>query len=259
MADVQTASSPATAPRDLPLQEHYIGGRFCPSASGATFETLNPSTNEVLALAADGREEDVAAAVTAARRAFDDGPWPRMKAAARAAVLRRVAQAIRDHADEFIAREVADIGMPVAQMKGLAAQGGAELRLLRGRRAGAVRAGVPGRRRVPELHDPQAGGRGRSDHAVERAADAVDLADRAGAGGGQHRGAQAGGVVAADRDAPGRRDGGGRSAARGLQRGAGVRRDRRGAAVVASGRGPDLLHRRDDDRAGRSSRPARRR
>ena len=122
MADVQTASPPATAPRDLPLQEHYIGGRFCPSASGATFETLNPSTNEVLALAADGREEDVAAAVTAARRAFDDGPWPRMKAAARAAVLRRVAQAIRDHADEFIAREVADIGMPLAQMKGLAAR-----------------------------------------------------------------------------------------------------------------------------------------
>ena len=45
-----------------------------------------------------------------------------MKATERAAVLRRIAQAIRDHADEFIAREVADIGMPISQMKGLAAR-----------------------------------------------------------------------------------------------------------------------------------------
>ena len=37
-------------------------------------------------------------------------------------MLRRIAEAIRDNADEFIAREVADIGMPIAQMKGLAAR-----------------------------------------------------------------------------------------------------------------------------------------
>jgi 5-carboxymethyl-2-hydroxymuconic-semialdehyde dehydrogenase len=123
MVDTETASPSSIAPpRDLALQEHYINGRYRPSASEATFATLNPSTNEVLATAADGGEEDVAAAVAAARRAFDDGPWPRMKAAARAAVLRRIAAAIRDHAEAFIAREVADIGMPVAQMKGLAAR-----------------------------------------------------------------------------------------------------------------------------------------
>jgi 5-carboxymethyl-2-hydroxymuconic-semialdehyde dehydrogenase len=45
-----------------------------------------------------------------------------MKAAERAAVLRRIAEAIRSNADAFIAREVADIGMPIAQMKGLAAR-----------------------------------------------------------------------------------------------------------------------------------------
>jgi 5-carboxymethyl-2-hydroxymuconic-semialdehyde dehydrogenase len=109
-------------PGDLGLQQHYINGRFRPSASEATFETLNPATNEVLARAADGGEEDVAAAVAAARRAFDEGPWPRMKATKRAAVLRRIAACVREHADEFIAREVADIGMPVAQMRGLAAR-----------------------------------------------------------------------------------------------------------------------------------------
>lgn len=107
---------------ELGLQRHYIDGAFRPSASGRVFETLNPATNEVLTLAADGGQEDVDAAVRAARRAFDDGPWPRMKATERAAVLRRIADAIRLHADTLIAREVADIGMPIAQMHGLAAR-----------------------------------------------------------------------------------------------------------------------------------------
>jgi 5-carboxymethyl-2-hydroxymuconic-semialdehyde dehydrogenase len=104
------------------LQEHYIDGAFTPSVSGETFESLNPSNNEVLALTAAGDAADVDAAVMAARRAFDEGPWPRLKAADRAGVLRAIAAGIRTHAEEFITREVADIGMPIAQMKGLAAR-----------------------------------------------------------------------------------------------------------------------------------------
>ncbi len=103
-------------------QLHHIDGAFIESASGERFETLDPATNEPLALAAAGDAPDVDRAVAAARRAFDDGPWPRLKASERAAVLRAVAEAIRAHAGEFIEREVADIGMPVAQMKGLAAR-----------------------------------------------------------------------------------------------------------------------------------------
>ena len=103
-------------------QEHYIDGAFRASAAAETFESLNPATNEVLALAAAGQAEDVDLAVAAARRAFDEGPWPRLKAAERAAALRRIAAGIRARTDEFIAREVADIGMPIAQMKGLAAR-----------------------------------------------------------------------------------------------------------------------------------------
>ena len=105
-----------------PVQEHYIDGAFVPSISGGTFESLNPATNDVLALAAAGDGPDVDTAVAAARRAFDDGPWPRMTAAERAAALRAIAAAIRAHAGEFIALEVADVGLPVAQMNGLAAR-----------------------------------------------------------------------------------------------------------------------------------------
>jgi 5-carboxymethyl-2-hydroxymuconic-semialdehyde dehydrogenase len=104
------------------LLRHYMEGGFRESLSGGTFETLNPATNEVIAEVADGQAADVDAAVEAARRAFDEGPWPRMKAEQRAQTLRRIADVIRRHADTFVEREVLDIGMPIAQMKGLAAR-----------------------------------------------------------------------------------------------------------------------------------------
>jgi 5-carboxymethyl-2-hydroxymuconic-semialdehyde dehydrogenase len=118
----------ATAPRraqrveEIGLQRHYIDGEFRESVSGATFTTLDPATNEPITEAADGAAADVDAAVAAARRAFDAGPWPKLKAAERAKTLRRIAELIRAHAEEFIEREVLDIGMPIAQMRGLAAR-----------------------------------------------------------------------------------------------------------------------------------------
>src|ERR1700761_4432725 len=123
MSSDATAAEPFDPPeRAYGTQEHYINGAFRASVGAETFESLNPATNEVLALAAAGEAADVDLAVTAARRAFDEGPWPRLKAAERAAALHRIANGIRAHTDEFIAREVADIGMPIAQMKGLAAR-----------------------------------------------------------------------------------------------------------------------------------------
>jgi 5-carboxymethyl-2-hydroxymuconic-semialdehyde dehydrogenase len=122
MTDTSAVAAAGASPTRYGVQEHYIAAAYRPSVSGATFESLNPATNQVLALAAAGEAEDVDAAVAAARRAFDDGPWPQMKASQRADVLRAVADAIRSHTDEFIEREVADIGMPIAQMKGLAAR-----------------------------------------------------------------------------------------------------------------------------------------
>ena len=118
----------ATAPRraqlveEIGLQRHYIDGEFRASVAGGTFTTLDPATNEPITQASDGQAADVDAAVAAARRAFDEGPWPKLKAAERAKVLRRIAELVRAHAEEFIEREVLDIGMPIAQMRGLAAR-----------------------------------------------------------------------------------------------------------------------------------------
>jgi len=120
MASTKGAPADTAAHTGFDLQMHYVGGEFRPSADGATFESLNPSDNTVLAHAAYGKEADVDAAVAAAREAFDEGSWPGLKASERARLLRRIAAAIREHAEEFITREVADIGMPIAQMRGLA-------------------------------------------------------------------------------------------------------------------------------------------
>src|SRR5439155_9995893 len=82
----------------------------------------NPVTNLPIADVAEGLAEDVDDAVAAARRAFEDGPWPRLSAKERAATLRRIADAIREDATELVGLECLDIGMPIAQMRGLAAR-----------------------------------------------------------------------------------------------------------------------------------------
>ena len=98
-------------------QLHYIGGEFVSGAEGRTFATLNPATNAPIADTAEGTAEDVARAVSAAKRAFDDGAWSTAPATERARVLRQIAQAIRDDADDFVGLEVLDIGMPITQMR----------------------------------------------------------------------------------------------------------------------------------------------
>jgi 5-carboxymethyl-2-hydroxymuconic-semialdehyde dehydrogenase len=116
------AVSPPRLRSEIMFQQHLIGGRFTPSVSGRVFEVLDPTTNLPLATVAAGQAEDIDAAVKAARLAFDEGPWPRLKASERARVLRAIAQTVRDHAEELIELEVRDIGMPIAQMHGLAAR-----------------------------------------------------------------------------------------------------------------------------------------
>jgi 5-carboxymethyl-2-hydroxymuconic-semialdehyde dehydrogenase len=120
--NVVRISERLSQPYCVELQRHYIDGEFRESAGGAAFDTLNPATNEVLAQVADGGAAEVDAAVAAARRAFDDGLWPRLKASERAATLRRIATLLREQAERFIELEVLDIGMPIAQMGGLAAR-----------------------------------------------------------------------------------------------------------------------------------------
>ncbi len=90
--------------------EIFVGGQWRPPASGETYTTINPATEEVSAHVAKGDERDVDAAVQAARRAFDQGPWPRMAAADRARVLWKLADLINANLDEMARLESVNTG-----------------------------------------------------------------------------------------------------------------------------------------------------
>ena len=96
---------------------HFIGGQFVDSLSGRTFDSISPIDNTVCASVAEGGTEDADRAVEAARRAFDDGPWPRMTPAERKQVLHRVADGIEARLDELAEWETRDMGKPVTEAR----------------------------------------------------------------------------------------------------------------------------------------------
>lgn len=92
----------------------YIGGKWCPSASGKTFEAFNPATNQLLTAVAACDREDADRAVAVARRAFDSGVWSRTSPAERKAVLLRLAELVLKHQDELALLESVNIGKPIS-------------------------------------------------------------------------------------------------------------------------------------------------
>src|SRR5262245_31480635 len=96
----------------------FINGEYVSAVSGKTFPVLNPANNEVITGVAKAGVEDVNRAVAAARRAFDDGPWPKMKTADRAKKIRRFAELLVKHAPELERIESLDVGKPVKESGG---------------------------------------------------------------------------------------------------------------------------------------------
>lgn len=103
----------------------WIGGKWVTAQSGRTFESINPATEEVLVSLAEAGEPDVDAAVRAARRAFDDGPWPRLKPSEREKVLRRIAELIREEKEELALLETLDSGKPIQSSRSIDIPGAA--------------------------------------------------------------------------------------------------------------------------------------
>ncbi len=99
-------------PSKIKEQLLFIDGKWCQSASGKSFETVDPSTNEVICRVAEGDAADVELAVAAARRAFDSGPWSRMSASERGRLIYKLADLIESHQEELAALESLDNGKP---------------------------------------------------------------------------------------------------------------------------------------------------
>lgn len=94
----------------------FIDGKF--ADGGQSFTTVEPATGRPLASVSLASAEDVARAVEAARRAFDEGPWPRMAAAERAAFLTDMADLLEQRAEELATLETRDTGLPLMYTRG---------------------------------------------------------------------------------------------------------------------------------------------
>lgn len=90
-----------------------INGKWMDSASGKRFPTYNPATGEVLAEIAEGDREDINRAVSAARAAFETGPWHRMTASERGRLVWKLADLLEENLEEFAELESLDNGKPL--------------------------------------------------------------------------------------------------------------------------------------------------
>ena len=90
-----------------------INGQWVDSISGKTFPTYDPATGKVLAQVAEGAAEDIAIAVSAARRAFDQGPWRRLTSSERGRLIWKLADLLEQNLEEFAQLESLDNGKPL--------------------------------------------------------------------------------------------------------------------------------------------------
>jgi aldehyde dehydrogenase (NAD+) len=88
----------------------FIDGEYVDAASGETFATYEPATNTKYAEIAKAGRDDAERAIKAARKAFDEGPWPKMSGAERGAKLNKVAELIEANAEKLAAAEARDGG-----------------------------------------------------------------------------------------------------------------------------------------------------
>jgi 4-guanidinobutyraldehyde dehydrogenase/NAD-dependent aldehyde dehydrogenase len=115
------SAHPAPAPNDWHARaaglriegRAFVDGRYVPAASGATFDCISPIDGRVLAHVASCEQADVDAAVTSARRAFEQGAWSKLAPARRKKVLLAFAEQITKHAEELALLETLDMGKPI--------------------------------------------------------------------------------------------------------------------------------------------------
>ncbi|MGN7919106.1 aldehyde dehydrogenase family protein [Lysobacter sp. 22409] len=94
-----------------------IDGTWRASVSGRTLEVDDPASENRIAVIAAGDGHDIDLAVAAARRAFREGPWPRLPASKRAALLFALADAIEARQEEFALLESLDAGHSLASIR----------------------------------------------------------------------------------------------------------------------------------------------
>lgn len=100
----------------------FINGEWVQPASDKRIDVISPVTEEKLLSYPEATHADMDRAIAAARRAFDEGPWPRLPARDRAAALRRVASLISERLDEIAWAWTTQVGAPISLTRKLVPQ-----------------------------------------------------------------------------------------------------------------------------------------
>jgi betaine-aldehyde dehydrogenase len=110
-------TTPTTTLADHTVRESdlLIDGREVEAADGSSFERTSPAHDVVVGRYARAGAQDVDKAVRAARRAFDEGPWPRRAGVERARVLARTSELIRRERVDLARLEALESGKPITQ------------------------------------------------------------------------------------------------------------------------------------------------
>ncbi|MEX5712197.1 aldehyde dehydrogenase [Parafrankia sp. FMc6] len=95
-------------------EQMFVGGAWVAPSTDSRIEVTSPHTEKLIGRVAAASTEDVDRAVAAARRAFDEGPWPRTDPAERVEVIRRLATLYRGHRDELAELITAELGAPIS-------------------------------------------------------------------------------------------------------------------------------------------------
>ena len=94
----------------------YLDGRWRDASGGGVWTQRHPASGEEVADLEIASAADVDEAVQAARRAFDEGPWPQMKARDRKRIMQRIVELVREHGDELNRLQILDNGLPISFM-----------------------------------------------------------------------------------------------------------------------------------------------
>src|SRR4029078_11482940 len=113
MAQTPSSETPdAAAEYRTEWDKLFIGGKWVEPASSEVIEVHSPATGELVGKVPLATEADVNAACAAARKAFDEGPWPHMKPQERAASLAAAIKGMEERADELKYMRAAETGQP---------------------------------------------------------------------------------------------------------------------------------------------------
>src|SRR5438105_15912570 len=93
----------------------YIDGKWLDAAEGKRFDVMDPATGETFATVPDAQPEDAEAAIDAARRAFDEGPWSRSTERERETILLKAAEIVRREHRRLSELESQDSGKPIGE------------------------------------------------------------------------------------------------------------------------------------------------